>query len=161
MDTETVKTDVLVVGAGSAGIMAAIRAQEGGAEVLMTTSGALGKDSAVTWMTGGGFQCASLFTPITDPAKNTPCHAVYCLSEDINPVVILGGSNELTLYLPMFLISYLSMSDQSVSLAANSSLSRSVVGLTTSSQYSSPWVTALVCINLKFGLKAIYFAGST
>ncbi len=62
MNTEIIQTDVLVVGAGAAGVMAAIRAQEAGANVLMTTNGALGKDSAVTWMTGGGFQCA-LYPP--------------------------------------------------------------------------------------------------
>lgn len=62
MKTETVETDVLVVGAGSAGIMASIRAQDKGAKVLLITNGALGKDSAVTWMTGGGFQCA-LYPP--------------------------------------------------------------------------------------------------
>lgn len=62
MKTETAETDVLVVGAGSAGIMAAIRAQEKGSKVLLITNGALGKDSAVTWMAGGGFECA-LYPP--------------------------------------------------------------------------------------------------
>ncbi len=62
MNAEIVNTDVLIVGAGAAGVMAAMRAQEAGASVLMITSGPLGKDSAVTWMTGGGFQCA-LYPP--------------------------------------------------------------------------------------------------
>jgi succinate dehydrogenase/fumarate reductase flavoprotein subunit len=62
MKTETVETDILIVGAGSAGIMAAIRAQERGSKVLLITNGALGKDSAVTWMAGGGFECA-LYPP--------------------------------------------------------------------------------------------------
>lgn len=62
MDAKVVDTDVLIVGAGAAGIMAAIRAQEEGANVLLITSGTLGRDSAVTWMAGGGFQCA-LYPP--------------------------------------------------------------------------------------------------
>jgi succinate dehydrogenase/fumarate reductase flavoprotein subunit len=62
MNTEIIDTDVLVVGAGAAGVMAAVRAREEGANVLLITSGQLGRDSAVTWMTGGGFQCA-LYPP--------------------------------------------------------------------------------------------------
>ena len=62
MSAEIIETDVLVVGVGAAGVMAATRAQEAGADVLLITSGQLGRDSAVTWMAGGGFQ-AALYPP--------------------------------------------------------------------------------------------------
>ena len=62
LDCEIIKTDVLIVGAGAAGITAAIRAYDEGVKVLLITSGPLGRDSATTWMAGGGFQCA-LYPP--------------------------------------------------------------------------------------------------
>ncbi|PIU55647.1 MAG: hypothetical protein COS88_04030, partial [Chloroflexi bacterium CG07_land_8_20_14_0_80_51_10] len=43
-------------------MLAAIKAHAEGVDVLMITSGAFGRDSAVTWMAGGGFQCA-LYPP--------------------------------------------------------------------------------------------------
>ena len=51
--------DVLVIGAGVAGITAAIEAQEQGAEPLLVTKGAFGRDGAATWTSGYGFQVAA------------------------------------------------------------------------------------------------------
>jgi len=89
--TETTETDVLVVGAGAAGSMAAIRAQEEGAKVLMITSGALGRDSAVTWMAGGGFQCA-LYPPDSpeEHARDTIKNGSYINNQE----VVLAVLNE-------------------------------------------------------------------
>ena len=72
---EVLESDVLVVGAGAAGIHAAIKAHEEGVNVLMVNSGIRGKDSAVTWMAGGGFQCVlyppdSLEVHVRDTIKN-------------------------------------------------------------------------------------------
>ncbi|MBI4489420.1 MAG: FAD-binding protein [Deltaproteobacteria bacterium] len=50
--------DVLIVGAGVAGITAAIEAQDQGADVLLVTKGAFGRDGAATWTSGYGFQVA-------------------------------------------------------------------------------------------------------
>ena len=61
-ESEIIETEVLIVGAGAAGIFAAIRAQEEGARVTIITSGILGRDSALTWMAGGGFE-AALYSP--------------------------------------------------------------------------------------------------
>ena len=58
MNTHMVETDVLVIGAGIAGIIAAIRAQQGGVKVLIVTKGPFGKDGASSWMAGWGFQVA-------------------------------------------------------------------------------------------------------
>ncbi|MDY6910809.1 MAG: FAD-binding protein [Chloroflexota bacterium] len=62
LDCEVISTDVFIVGAGAAGIFAATRAVEAGVDVLMATSGSLGKDSSATWMAGGGLQ-AALYPP--------------------------------------------------------------------------------------------------
>ena len=56
------KTDVLVIGSGIAGIRAAIEAAEQGANVILTTKGALCKDGAASWMAGNAFQ-AALYAP--------------------------------------------------------------------------------------------------
>ena len=58
MDKSVIKTDILIIGAGIAGIFAAIEASEGGADVVLTTKGLLGKDGAATWMAGYGIQAA-------------------------------------------------------------------------------------------------------
>ena len=84
MKTEIAETDVLVVGAGSSGIMAAIRARDKGASVLLITNGALGKDSAATWMTGGGFQCA-LYPPDSPEvhARDTVRNGSYISDQEL------------------------------------------------------------------------------
>ncbi len=84
MNTEPGETDVLIIGAGSAGIMAATRAQEQGAKVLLLSNGALGKDSAVTWMTGGGFQ-AALYPPDSPEvhARDTIRNGSYINNQDL------------------------------------------------------------------------------
>jgi succinate dehydrogenase / fumarate reductase flavoprotein subunit len=51
--------DVLIIGAGVAGIAAAIEAQAQGAEPLLVTKGAFGRDGAATWISGYGFQVAA------------------------------------------------------------------------------------------------------
>ncbi len=61
MDHEE-KTDVLIIGAGAAGIRAAIEATDQGRDVILTTKGALCKDGASTWMAGNAFQIA-LYPP--------------------------------------------------------------------------------------------------
>lgn len=58
MDNQVIKTDVLVIGAGIAGITAAIEAKDRGADVVLTTKGLLGRDGAATWMAGYGCQAA-------------------------------------------------------------------------------------------------------
>ncbi|MDY7035621.1 MAG: FAD-binding protein [Thermodesulfobacteriota bacterium] len=55
-------TDVLVIGAGLAGIMAAIEASDSGSEVIIISKGPFGIDGAATWMAGWGFQ-AALYSP--------------------------------------------------------------------------------------------------
>lgn len=56
MNVEAIETDVLVIGAGIAGAMAAIRAKERGVDVLIVTKGPFGKDGAASWMAGWGLQ---------------------------------------------------------------------------------------------------------
>lgn len=58
IDSEHLTVDVLVVGAGVAGITAAIEAQEQGVTVLLVTKGIFGRDGAATWTAGYGFQVA-------------------------------------------------------------------------------------------------------
>lgn len=58
-EKEHLRTEVLVVGAGVAGIVAAIEAQQQGADVLLLTKGAFGRDGAATWISGYGFQVAA------------------------------------------------------------------------------------------------------
>ncbi|MBI4527981.1 MAG: FAD-binding protein [Deltaproteobacteria bacterium] len=53
------RVDILVIGAGVAGIVAAIEAQQQGANVLLVTKGAFGRDGAATWISGYGFQVAA------------------------------------------------------------------------------------------------------
>ncbi|MBF8254385.1 MAG: FAD-binding protein, partial [Deltaproteobacteria bacterium] len=50
---------MLIIGAGVAGIAAAIEAQAQGAEPLLVTKGAFGRDGAATWISGYGFQVAA------------------------------------------------------------------------------------------------------
>lgn len=57
-----VKTDVLIIGSGVAGIRAAIEASERNVDVIVVTKGALCKDGASSWMAGNGFQ-AALYAP--------------------------------------------------------------------------------------------------
>jgi succinate dehydrogenase/fumarate reductase flavoprotein subunit len=62
MLSETIVTDVLVIGGGIAGIRAAVEASEQNASVVLANKGQLGKDGAAVWMAGGGYQ-AALYPP--------------------------------------------------------------------------------------------------
>lgn len=53
---ERMETDVLVLGAGVGGMMAAIHARDLGSDVVITTKGAFGKDGAASWMAGSYFR---------------------------------------------------------------------------------------------------------
>lgn len=55
---DQIEADVLVVGAGIAGIRAAIEAAEQGTNVIIAGKGYVGQDGAVVWMAGGGYQAA-------------------------------------------------------------------------------------------------------
>jgi succinate dehydrogenase/fumarate reductase flavoprotein subunit len=59
---DIVTTDVLVIGAGIAGMFAALQAREHGADVILVNKGIIGSDGASTWMAGPGFQVA-LYPP--------------------------------------------------------------------------------------------------
>ncbi len=59
---EIIDTDILIIGAGIAGIRTAIEAHDLEVKVVLTTKGAFGKDGAVTWMAGYGYQ-AALYPP--------------------------------------------------------------------------------------------------
>ncbi|MFC1968294.1 FAD-dependent oxidoreductase [Chloroflexota bacterium] len=48
LTTEFIVTDILVIGSGIAGMMAAIEAKKGGAEVTLVTKGGLGKESSTS-----------------------------------------------------------------------------------------------------------------
>src|SRR3989337_1254702 len=50
--------DVLVVGAGIAGLTAAVEAAEHGARVTVVSKGPVTRDGAASWMAGTGFQAA-------------------------------------------------------------------------------------------------------
>src|SRR3972149_3584640 len=56
------KTDVLILGAGIAGIRAAIEAAEQKVDLILINKGAFCKDGAAAWMAGNGFQ-AALYPP--------------------------------------------------------------------------------------------------
>lgn len=56
MERETIKTDVLILGAGIAGCRAAIEAHDHGTKVLLTTKGLFTKDCGATWMAAKGYQ---------------------------------------------------------------------------------------------------------
>ena len=53
-----ITTDLLIIGSGGAGLMAAITAADQGVEVMVTTKGPFGRDGAATWMAGWGFNVA-------------------------------------------------------------------------------------------------------
>jgi succinate dehydrogenase/fumarate reductase flavoprotein subunit len=59
---ETFETDVLVIGAGAAGLKAAIEAENEGVNVIIANKGVMGRDGAAVWMAGWGFQ-AALYPP--------------------------------------------------------------------------------------------------
>lgn len=60
MTEESIKTDVLILGSGIAGIKAAVEAHDNGAKVILVTKGAFARDAAATWMCGAGYQCWGL-----------------------------------------------------------------------------------------------------
>ena len=55
-------TDVLVIGAGMAGIMAAIEASDSGAKVTIVSKGPFGRDGAATWMAWLGLSSSLVST---------------------------------------------------------------------------------------------------
>jgi len=59
IEKDCLSVDVLIVGAGVAGITAAIEAQQQGVDALLVTKGAFGRDGAATWTSGYGFQVAA------------------------------------------------------------------------------------------------------
>ncbi|MGA2990411.1 MAG: FAD-binding protein [Candidatus Korobacteraceae bacterium] len=65
LPVEEVTTDVLVIGAGGAGIVSALTCAEGGLSVLLTSKGAIGSGS--TFMARGGYAAA---TGYPDPKDN-------------------------------------------------------------------------------------------
>lgn len=54
MSQEIVQADVLVVGCGLAGLIAAVEAHDLGAKVVLLNKGVMGQDGAATWMAGKG-----------------------------------------------------------------------------------------------------------
>jgi succinate dehydrogenase/fumarate reductase flavoprotein subunit len=62
MSTQQIKSDVLVIGAGLAGIPAAIEASDAGQQVTIISKGSFGRDNAASWLAGWGFQ-AALYAP--------------------------------------------------------------------------------------------------
>lgn len=62
MEKVVKQTDVLIVGGGAAGIVAAIEVHDHGADVILANKGPFGRDSAAVWMAGWGFQTA-LYPP--------------------------------------------------------------------------------------------------
>ncbi|MFH1003506.1 MAG: FAD-binding protein, partial [Chloroflexota bacterium] len=57
MKDEVIQTDVLILGAGRAGIRAAVEAHDLGADVTLVTKGAFGRDASISWMAEVGYQC--------------------------------------------------------------------------------------------------------
>ncbi|OIN96128.1 MAG: hypothetical protein AUJ48_02015 [Deltaproteobacteria bacterium CG1_02_45_11] len=55
---EKIQTEVLVIGGGQAGILAAIECADAGKKVILFTKGPFGRDGASTWLTGWGNQMA-------------------------------------------------------------------------------------------------------
>jgi fumarate reductase (CoM/CoB) subunit A len=67
---EIVKTDVLVIGGGGAGMRAALAAREKGAEVLLVSKTPPGK-STCTYLSGGAFSLAVEGLSMETHFKNT------------------------------------------------------------------------------------------
>ncbi len=67
---EIVKTDVLIIGGGGAGMRAALAAREKGAEVLLVSKAPLGK-STCTYLSAGAFSLASMGFSEENHFKNT------------------------------------------------------------------------------------------
>ena len=61
-ESETIQTDVLIIGGGIAGIRAAIEAHKKKVDVVLANKGRFGRDGAAVWMAGWGFQ-AALYPP--------------------------------------------------------------------------------------------------
>ena len=57
MHMNTLKSDLLIIGAGLAGCRAAIEACAAGADVIICTKGEFGLDAAASWKSANGFQC--------------------------------------------------------------------------------------------------------
>jgi succinate dehydrogenase/fumarate reductase flavoprotein subunit len=72
LQENVIETDVLIAGAGIAGIRAAIEAYEQGANVVLSTKGVFGKDGAAVWMAGWGYE-AAMYPPdsLEQHAKDT------------------------------------------------------------------------------------------
>lgn len=59
---DIIQTEVLIIGAGQAGILAAVECADSGKDVIIVTKGPFGRDGAATWMAGWGNQMA-LYAP--------------------------------------------------------------------------------------------------
>ncbi|MBI2954028.1 MAG: FAD-dependent oxidoreductase [Chloroflexi bacterium] len=83
--------DVLVIGAGIAGLTAAIDAAEAGAKVTVLSKGPIASDGAASWMAGWGFQTA-LYPPDSpeEHARNTIQVGQYLNNQEL----VLALTNE-------------------------------------------------------------------
>lgn len=59
---DKIQTEVLVIGGGQAGILAAVECSDAGKKVILVTKGPFGRDGAATWLAGWGNQMA-LYAP--------------------------------------------------------------------------------------------------
>ncbi len=59
---DKIQTEVLVIGGGQAGILAAVEGADAGKKVILVTKGPFGRDGAATWLAGWGNQMA-LYAP--------------------------------------------------------------------------------------------------
>ncbi len=78
------QVDVLIIGAGLAGIRAAIEASDQKAGVIIANKGALCRDGASSWMAGNAFQ-AALYAPdsIESHIKDTITGGKYLNNQDL------------------------------------------------------------------------------
>ena len=85
-------SDVLVIGAGIAGLTAAAQAAEAGAEVTVLSKGPITRDGAASWMAGTGFQVA-LYPPDSpeEHARDTIRVGQYLNNQEL----LLAVTNEI------------------------------------------------------------------
>lgn len=89
------KTDVLIIGAGAAGIRAAIEASKQKTDVILTTKGPLCRDGAATWMAGNAFQ-AAFYSPdsVETHVKDTIIGGKYLNNQKIVKTFLSRGPQE-------------------------------------------------------------------